>query len=246
MKDHLLDIVRNTFDLGFVTAVKITGTDKTTALDAIAEDRTVVVGANFHAPVPEFMGLFGMPNLDNLKTLLNLQAYKENAVITVTQQDRTGSGRAEPVGLHFVNATGDFKNDYRFMTSEVVAEKLKTAKPKKPPTWLIEFEPTMAGIMGLKMQAQANSSEPLFQVKTDQDRLKFSFGDHSTHSGEFVFQTGITGRLQCPWSWAARQWIPILDLAGDKVVRFSDEGVAEITVDSGLAVYHYALLAQTK
>jgi len=246
MRDHLLDIVRNTFDLGFVTAVKITGTDKTTQLDAMAEDRTVVISAAFHAPVPEFIGLFGMPNLDKLKILLNLQEYRENAVITVNRQDRTGSGQMDPVGLHFVNAAGDFQNDYRFMTAEVVAEKLKTAKPKKAPTWIVEFEPTVAGLQRLKMQAQAHSDEPLFQVKTDRDLLKMSFGDHSTHAGEFVFHAGITGRLQHAWSWSTKQVISILDLAGDKTMRISDEGIAEITVDSGLAVYRFALLAQTK
>lgn len=246
MKDYLLDIVRNTFDLGCITAVKITGTDKITELDSMADDRTVVVNAQFKFLIPEFQGLFGMPNLDKLKILLNLQEYRENAVITVNRQDRSRNGVMEPVGLHFSNPAGDFQNDYRFMTSEVVAEKLRTARPKKTPAWLIEFEPTIAGIQRLKMQTQAHSDQPLFQVKTEKDLLKFSFGDHSTHAGEFVFHAGITGCLQHSWSWPAKQVISILDLAGDKVMRISDEGIAEITVDSGLAVYRFALLAQTK
>jgi hypothetical protein len=246
MRDYLLDIVKNTFDLGCITAVKITGDQQSTTLDAVADDRTVVLSARFHAPVPEFQGLFGMPNLDKLKILLNLQEYRENAQITVNRQDRTGNGTLDAVGLHFTNPAGDFQNDYRFMTSDVVAEKLKTAKPKKTPTWLIEFEPTVASIQRLKMQTQANSDEPLFRVRTEKDLLKFSFGDHSTHAGEFVFHAGITGRLQHSWSWPARQVISILDLAGDKIMRISDEGIAEITVDSGMAVYRYALPAQTK
>jgi hypothetical protein len=244
MRDHLLDIVSNTFDLGCITAVKITGTATETALDAVAEDRTVVISAQFHNTVPEFIGLFGMPNLDKLKILLNLQEYRENAVITVNRQTRNGTD--EPVGLHFANSSGDFQNDYRFMTSEVVAEKLRTAKPKKSPNWVIEFAPAVASIQRLKMQAQAHSDEPLFQVKTDGDRLKLSFGDHSTHAGEFIFHTGITGKLNQTWSWPAKQVISILDLAGDKVMRISDEGIAEISVDSGMASYRFALLAQTK
>jgi hypothetical protein len=246
MRDYLLDVVKNTYDLGCITAVKVTGNDQETTLDAVADDRTVVLHARFHAPVAEFQGLFGMPNLDKLKILLNLQEYRENAVISVNRHDRSGTGKPEPVGLHFANPAGDFQNDYRFMTSEVVAEKLRTAKPKKSPTWVIEFEPAVASIQRLKMQAQAHSDEPLFQVRTEKDLLKLSFGDHSTHAGEFVFQTGISGKLTQHWSWPARQVISILDLAGDKVMRISDEGVAEITVDSGLAVYRYALLAQTK
>jgi hypothetical protein len=37
-----------------------------------------------------------------------------------------------------------------------------------------------------------------------------------------------------------------MDLPGDKVVRFSDAGAAEITVDSGIANYRYLLPAQAK
>ncbi len=245
MKDYLLDIISHTVDLGFISAVKVTGNDKDTVLDAVADDKTVVVSARFHNPVPEFQGMFGMPNLDKLKLLLNVEEYRENATLTINRQDR-GTGTQEPVGIQFANTNNDFHNNYRFMTAEVVAEKLKTAKPKKSPTWVIEFEPAVSGIQRLKMQTQVHSDQRLFQVRTDKDMLKLSFGDHSTHAGEFVFHSGITGTLTKSWCWPARQVISILDMAGDKIMRISDEGLAEITVDSGLAVYRYALLAQTK
>ena len=244
MRDYLLDLVQHTYDLGCISAVKVTGSDQSTSVDAVADDRTVVLSATFHSPMPDFIGLFGMPNLDKLKILLNLNEYRENAKITVNRQQRNGED--VPVGLNFINATSDFKNDYRFMTEAVVAEKLKTAKPKRTPSWVIEFEPTVQSILRLKMQAQANSEEPNFQVKTDNGNLKFYFGDHSTHAGEFVFQSGVSGQLQNTWSWPAKQVISILDLTGDKIMRISDEGVAEIVVDSGIATYRYALLAQTK
>jgi len=38
----------------------------------------------------------------------------------------------------------------------------------------------------------------------------------------------------------------ILNLAGDKVFRISDEGAAQITVNSGLATYNFILPAQSK
>jgi hypothetical protein len=38
----------------------------------------------------------------------------------------------------------------------------------------------------------------------------------------------------------------ILSLAGDKTFRISDEGAAQITVNSGLATYNYILPAQSK
>jgi hypothetical protein len=243
MRDHLLDLVGHTHDLGCIDLIKITGTDRETTVDGMAEDRTVVLQAQFSKPVAEFIGVFGMPNLDKLKILLNIPEYRENADITVARQDR--NGQSVPVGLHFENATRDFKNDYRFMTSEIVNEKLKTVKFKGS-SWNIEFEPTIAGIQRLKMQAQANSEIPVFAVRVDQGNLKLGFGDHSTHAGEFVFQAGVTGTLKHTWSWPVRQVISILDLVGDKVMCITDEGAMQITVDSGLAKYTYILPAQSK
>lgn len=243
MRDHLLDLVQHTYDLGCIDLIKITGTDQDTVIDGIAEDRSVVLQAKFANPVPEFIGMFGMPNLSKLKILLGLTEYRENAVISVKQQNR--NGQDAPAGLNFVNAAGDFTNDYRFMVPEVVAEKLRTVKFKGA-TWHVEFEPLVNNIQRLKMQAQANAEENLFQVRTDGTDLKFSFGDPSTHAGEFVFCSDITGVLRRSWSWPAKTVISILDLSGDKTFKISDEGVAEITVNSGQAVYHYILPAQTK
>lgn len=243
MRDYLLDLVEHTFDLGCIDLIKITGTDQETRIDGIAEDKSVVLQAKFHNPVPDFVGMFGMPNLNKLKILLNLQEYREDATITVTRQNRNGVD--SPVGMHFTNKAGDFHNDYRFMVSEVVAEKLKTAKMRSV-NWHVEFEPTVAGIQRLKMQSQANAEETVFQTKTDGNALKFVFGDHSTHAGEFVFQSGISGRLGHSWSWPVRQFISIMDLTGDKKVQISDEGATRITVDSGIAVYEYTLPAQSK
>lgn len=243
MRDQLLDLVSHTFDLGCIDAIKITGDNKETRIDAIAEDKSVVVSGQFHVPVAEFAGVFGMPNLSKLKILLNLQEYREDAVITVKHQDR--DGKTEPVGLYFSNPVGDFVNDYRFMTSQVVTEQIKTAKFRGA-NWNVEFEPTVAGVQRMKMQAQANSDEIVFKVKTDKENLKFLFGDHSTHAGEFVFHSGITGALKTQWSWPVRQFIGILDLHGDKTVRISDQGAAEIVVDSGIASYSYILPAQSK
>lgn len=131
------------------------------------------------------------------------------------------------------------------MASEIVTEKAKTVKFKGV-NWHIEFEPTVAAIQRLKMQAQANAEEPNFQAKTENGNLKFFFGDHSTHAGNFVFQPSVTGVLKRSWAWPVKTVVSILDLTGDKVMRISDDGAAQITVDSGLAVYNYIIPAQSK
>ena len=240
MRDHLLDLVEHTFKLGCIDLVKITGDTNETVIAGIAEDRSVVLEGKFGAPVADFVGNFGMPNLSKLNILLNIQEYRENAKLSITRKD-TGA----PDGINFENATGDFKNNYRFMASEIVNEKLKTVKFKGV-NWHIEFEPTVAAIQRLKMQASANAEELTFQAKTDNGDLKFFFGDHSTHAGNFVFQPDVQGTLKRAWAWPIKTVISILDLTGDKTFKISDDGAAMITVDSGLAVYNYILPAQSK
>lgn len=240
MKDCLKDLVEHTFDLGCIDLIKIIGDTNGTDIAAIAEDLSVVVQGKFHNPVADFVGTFGMPNLGKLKTLLNLQEYREDAKLSITRRT-TG----EPDGINFENKVGDFKNNYRFMAEGIINEKVKTAKFRGA-NWQIEFEPTNAAIQRLKWQMSANAEEPNFRAKTENGDLKFFFGDHSTHAGNFVFQPGVTGQLKHTWSWPAKQFASILDLTGDKIVRISDDGAAQITVDSGLAVYNYILPAQSK
>lgn len=240
MRDHLLDLVSHTYDLGCIDLVKIVGSDSETTISGLAEDRSVVVEGQFTGPVPEFIGTFGMPNLSKLKILLNLQEYKENAKLSIARKsDNT------PESINFENAVGDFKNSYRLMSESVINGKLQTVKFKGV-NWHIEFEPSAAAIMRLKMQAQANAEETTFQAKTDNGDLKFMFGDHSTHSGSFVFESSVKGQLKRAWSWPIQTVISILSLTGDKTFKISDDGAAMITVNSGIATYNYILPAQSK
>ncbi len=243
MKDILQDLVAHTHALGFIPLVKITADNKETLIESMAEDRSVIISAKTKTPVQEFEGVFGMPNLNKLDIHLKCPEYKEKAKITVTVASRNGEDI--PTGLHFENEAGDFENDYRFMSTEIINEKLKSVKFKGA-TWNIEFEPTVTSIQKLKFQANAHSEEPVFQVKTDNGNLVFSFGDASTHAGEFVFQAGVTGKLKQAWAWPVVQVMSILNLAGDKTIKIADAGAMMITVDSGLAEYDYILPAQSK
>ena len=244
MKDHLLDIVQHTHALGFIDLVKVTGTATETLITAGSENRTVIVEAKFAGPVAEFVGTFGMPNLGKLNTILNIGEYQEDPMLTITKK-KDPEGKDAPDGIHFENKSGDFKNDYRFMSAAVVNDKLKSVRFKGV-KWGVEVVPTNLSIQRLKFQAQANSEETTFIAKTSNGSLKFYFGDHSSHAGDFIFATGVTGSLSKAWCWPIAVVMGILGLPGDKILRISDEGAAQITVDSGLAVWNYTIPAQSK
>jgi len=242
MKDILQDVVAHTHALGFLSLVKVSNED-TTNIDSMAEDRSVILSAETHSPVSEFIGTFGMPNLDKLALHLKNPEYKDNAKIEVVQAER--NGETVPTHIHFENAAGDFQNDYRFMNKAIIEEKLKTVKFKGA-TWNVTFQPSVASIARMKLMSAAHSEEPTFNVMTKDGNLVFSFGDASTHAGEFVFQHGVEGALQHTWSWPVAQVQAILNLDGDLTMSISDQGAMQISVDSGMAKYDYILPAQSK
>lgn len=243
MKDNLQDLIQHTHGLGVIDLIKVVGTDQETQIAAIAEDKSVIVTGTFKTPLADFIGTFGMPNLSKLKTILGFDDYDEKATINVTRVNKDGVDT--PTAIHFETSTGDFVNDYRLMSKTIIEEKVRNVTFKGA-AWNVEFEPTVAGIMRLKKQASANSEEANFTTKTDNGDLKIYFGDPSTHSGNFVFHTGVTGTLSRQWMWPVKVFQSIMDLPGDKTVRISDAGAAEIVVDSGLATYRYLLPAQAK
>ena len=243
MKDILQDIVAHTHALGFLALVKVNSENGSTTIDSMAEDRSVILTASTHNAVNEFVGTFGMPNLDKLALHLKNPEYKDKANIAVICADR--NGETIPTHIHFENAAGDFENDYRFMNKAIIEEKLKTVKFKGA-SWEVQFKPAVAALQRMKLMSAAHSEEPIFTVKTEGKNLVFYFGDASTHAGSFVFQHDVTGTLKHSWSWPVAQVQSVLNLDGDVTMSISDQGAMMITVDSGLAKYDYILPAQSK
>lgn len=243
MKDILSDIVSHTNKLGFLNIVKVTGTKDKTQIDSMADDRSVIMYAETTDPQPAMTGVFGMPQLEKLRYLLDGKEYQEDAVIEVVTAER--NGEKVPVGLHFENKDGDFKNDYRFMNQEIINEKLKTVKFRGA-KWDVVVKPTVAAIQRFQFQAGANTEHTTFLAKTDGDKLKFTFGDAATHGGEFVFATGVSGKLTKGWTWPVVPVLSILKIADNNntTISFSNEGAMQIELDSGLAVYKYIIPAQ--
>lgn len=243
MKDYLQDIVKNTYTLGVIDLVKIVGTEKETTLHTMSSvNNSVVIKARFHNVIPEFIGTFGMPNLNKLNTILNIPEYREDAEISV--KTKKVGDQDVPSYISFDNKTGDFTNEYRLMNQSTIEEMLKTPKFKGA-NWNIEFEPSAQNIQRLRFQASANSEENSFAFKQEKSNLKIFFGDHSTHAGNFVFQSDVSGTLSKQAYYPVSIVLAVLNLAGDKRIKLTDS-VMLITVDSGLAVYEYIIPALTK
>lgn len=244
MRDYLLDIIQHTNGLGFTELVKIEGTDSETKVSAVSEpDRTWIIEGRFKNPIADFIGTFGMPNLSKLRTILSFDDYDDESIINMVRGNRDNP--EAPASIHFQTKHGDFVNDYRLMSENLVNGQVKKVTFNGA-NWDVEFEPSVASIQRLKRQIAAHSDELHFRSKTDNGDLKFYFGDPSSHSGNFVFQSNVSGTLSRPWQWPAKVFSSIVDLPGDKIVRFADAGAVEIVVDSSISTWRYLLPAQAK
>jgi hypothetical protein len=236
MFDILKEIISHTYALGNIDLVKIEGTASETKFAAMSPSRSVVIRAAFKTPVTEMDGTFGLPNLGKLSTILGIGEYKENAAVSIAKQKR--GDEEVPATIIFENEAGDFRNEYRLQSREIIDAQLPTP-PFKGAKIDVTVTPSVASIQRFGYQAKANSEETKFTVKTVNGDLKFSFGDASTHSGNFVFHRGITGDLKKEHAWPIAEVLSVLGLSGDKVMEFSDSGALIIKVDSGLAEYSY-------
>tara|TARA_B110000305_G_C19317202_1_gene577087 strand:+ start:370 stop:1092 length:723 start_codon:yes stop_codon:yes gene_type:complete len=238
MREYLLDIVKHTRGVGNIDAVKVT--DGTT-VEAKDDDNKVIVKATYKSAIGELTGVLGLPNLDKLNIILNIPEYATNANIAIEKRER--NGEELPFSMHFENAAGDFKNDYRLMPRELVTQRIPEVRFKGA-TWNVEIEPHDASKARFKFQSQANNEESVFIAKTEAGNLKFYFGDDSGHTGNFVFQAEVGGELKQSWKYPIAEVQSVLNLNGDKKMKFSDMGALQIDVDNGMAVYEYIFPAQ--
>lgn len=245
-RDIVQDIVKHTAGLGFITSVKVTGTDEGTSLDAMDADRTVILQAKLHNTVPEFNGEFGLGNLGFLAGVTALPNYQtDDATVNVVARDRNGV--SSPDHLMFKDVDGN-TDQYRFMSKEIIEQTLQTVKFKGV-EWDVTLEPTKAKVNELQAVAGIYGGiEPNFTVKTEDGNLIITVGAaDGSFTGKRTFANNVNGEITEGYAWPLNQVLAILRLgmSGTCVMQISKKGALMISVDSGIGKYDYILPALT-
>lgn len=246
-RDIVQDIVKHTAGLGFITSVKVTGTDESTTLDAMDADRTVILQAKLHNTVDEFKGEFGLGNLGFLAGVTALPNYQtDDSTVEVVARDRNGV--SSPDHLMFRDVEGN-TDQYRFMSKEIIEQTLQTVKFKGV-EWDVTLEPTKAKVSELQAVAGIYGGiEPNFTVKTDENaNLIITVGAaDGSFTGKRTFAQNVNGEITEGYAWPLNQVLAILKLgmSGACVMQISKKGALLIAVDSGIGKYDYILPALT-
>jgi hypothetical protein len=249
MRDILKDIVKHTHSLGIIQAAKVTTDSEATTLDAMDDDRTVVLRAKLHDRVSEFEGKFGLGRLGVLNGYLGYESRNtENEVVgTHVEINRVErNGEEVPAEFNFT-IPGILNSTYRVITAELVDAQIKTANFKGA-KWDVEVMPTQQAIKDLQTVAGILSAyDPLFTVRTVDGNLQFTIGDASTDKAEITFARNVEGELKSGWSFPLSTVLTILKLGdtSSMSIKISDQGAMAIHVDSGMGLYEYILPAKS-
>ena len=247
MREIILEIVKHTGGLGFINIVKVTDNDDETLIEAMDEDKSVIVKGRLQSPLGLFQGEFGMKDLGTVRGLVEHPSFKtDNANLTVINQtDPSDEDKSIPVGIHFSSETGPSAT-YRFMNSQLVPNQATF----KGTNWDVSIKPTASKIAEFASFSSLLSTEQLFMVDTEDKNLRFHLGnpEGTDHFATIVFAEDVKGVMNSGLYWPTSQVLAILKLsaADDIEMKISARGAMMITTTTDLAAWQYILPARKK
>ena len=251
MRETFQDIVRHTGGLGFIDTVKITGSEEETLVEAMDNERTVIIKGKLLAVEPELKGEFGLSQLPLLQGLVSSALFKgEGVTVDIKRRDRNGV--STPEEFIFSNSNTKSSAAYRLMAKDLIPEQAKFLGTQ----WDVEVDPSQSKLKELQALAGLYSTfENFFMVKTVQteegtNELRFYIGDEgsSMHRAYLTIAEGVSGNLGGDLHWGIAPVMSILKLGADENLKlqFSGRGALQITMTSATAEYKFILPARKK
>ena len=241
MRDVLLEIVKYTGDLGFIDVIKVTDEKSSTRIEAINEDKSVVVNGEFKEPLNLFAGSFGMSDFSLIKGLCNSPTFKtDNSEIVVVKKIREESGKEVPVEILFKDNKGQ-RASYRLMDVSLLPKQAIF----KGVEWDIEFEPFPSKISEFSSFSSLYN-EKFFSVFSEDNNLKFAIGNNDGASNNITlnFVENVGNKLDTLY-WPISEFLNIMKLLFEKEnnvkIFISRKGVMLINVETPRAYWKYIM-----
>ena len=248
--DNLKDVLKHTQDLGFIEKVKLIGTDNEdglgiTKVETLNENKSVVIYGELVNEISELHDeVIGLSRLPVLKGYLNYEPFMENkSGVSITMQKR-GEGVA-PTEISFTSSVGHAAQ-YRVIHQHTIEKALVIPEFTgiKPD---ITYKPTKQNVSDLQyFSGLLSKYSPTFNVVLEDGDLSLSIGSGPTDRSIIPFASDITGTFSPSWNWPLNEVLRILKLGVSEecVMRFSDDGLLILELNSGLGIYEYVMVAK--
>lgn len=243
IKSAIQDMVKNISSTGFFDKIKITATASTVLIEALEREKEVVFKGEFSKPVDSLVGEFGLSNLGLLSHITNDSDFG-NADSTLDVNYETRNAQQVPVELAYKNRNRS-EIVYRFMSTQLVPPQPKFIEPK----WDVTITPSKTSVQQFAWAANGLSNyEQYFIPKIVNQELKFYIGDDTAANqrGAVLFAENTAGALVGKHKWKIAHVLTVLKLADstDCSMSFSNQGVIQITVNTGVGEYKFIFLAK--
>jgi hypothetical protein len=245
VKDIMQDVVKNTVTTGFFDKIKISSGKKGVTIEALENNKQVILKATTQAPVDGWEGEFGLANLSLLQSVVNDSefAHKDSKL---DMQYQARGGQDVPSELHYTNKSGTFVA-YRFVSKDMVPDQPKYNEP----VWDVTIKPTKAAIQQFAWAANSLSSyEQYFIPKTVDGSLKFFIGEEggANQRGGVVFATNVSGEFDGTHKWPISQIAQVLKLTDgtEAEMKFSIKGAIQLEIKTGLVEYRFVFPAKMR
>jgi hypothetical protein len=239
MREQLTDVIRQITPL--FKKAKFIGTEANIRVEAMDDEKSLFLNATLNEPVPEFLGEFGVGSLPLLSGLLNFASYKtDDATLSVHRSE-----------------IGDHVGEFEFRDKRGGGTRFKTMNPRlveQPQIanirWDVTITPTKATVTELAQLANYLSEvDTMFAVLVENKTLFVTIGGGAsgTHTSSVALATEVEEKFSAPSAtYNIRHLLAILKNTGPNpsAVRFSEKGVAGITVETEHGVYNYFLRAK--
>ena len=246
IKDVFKDVLKHTHSLGIFEMVKITGTLDKTEIVTVDADKTVIFKGETHNAVPDFVdSTIGLSRMGVLQGYLQYPGFDdENAKQEVVMQDRNGD--SVPVEIKFTAQDGNDAH-YRFMLADVINQQLKDIKFKGA-EFDVTIQPSKKMMQDLSYFNNVLAAyEANFMPKTEEGALYFYVGAEGSDRTKILINNNVEGEINTDWNWPLDIVLKILRLSDNAEVdmSFNNQGLLQITVNSGMGVYTYLLPARS-
>ena len=241
----LKDVMKKIGGLGFVDTIKVSGDDTVTKIEAVDNDKTVIIKATLNKNQDSLKGEFGISSLPLLSGLLNFSSYQTDDA-TFNVKRRVINGKEVPEELEFRDANG-LGSNFRLMSGSLVPEQPLVADIK----WDVSFVPTKSKIQEFASLASLYSQfDQFFSVKTIDGNVVLAIGEEgaATHRASMVFSEDVEGELRGELLWPIAQFLSILKMAdgNNYSLNITSKGAMQISVQTEHAEFKYILPARRR
>ena len=248
--EGLNDLLQFTHRLGFIPAVKLTGTAEETQAASILEDKSVVFFGKLRTPISELQGqVVGLSRMNVLDGFMRYPDFTptKNGTISFKKENHPSHGDVVSE-VHFEGKAGT-TGSYRFVGRTTIEEQIRVPEFRGV-NWDITYVPTKEDYEDLKYLAGIFAAqEAVFIPEIAGDELVFSIGTQASDRTQIHLNTGeltVENTLKGNLSWPLDKVLTILAKGMDAECKMfiSSAGALKIEIDTGVGLYEYILTAK--